>query len=250
MLLMLIISALVVGVSLGLLGAGGSILTVPALMLLLGLDEKTAITSSLLIVSFIAFVGTLTALRHKLLNSKILLWFALLSLPAASIGAQLGAWLPNGIQTQILAIIMLFAAKKLYQPVAVEAGNTISAKRLILAASLTGLVTGLVGVGGGFLIVPALILYAGLNMQQATANSLVLIALNGAVAFSSLHLSNNTTALDWTVIFIMAGVGALAVIAGQKISTHLDQTLLKRCFSILLILVALSLIVQSVKGYF
>ncbi|MCF2950005.1 sulfite exporter TauE/SafE family protein [Paraglaciecola aquimarina] len=249
MLLMLIISALVVGISLGLLGAGGSILTVPALILLLDMDEKTAITSSLLIVSLIALTGALSAFKQKLLVKKVLLWFALLSLPAASIGAQVGAWLPNGLQTIILASIMLFAAKKLFHPSSIQGAKILSVKQLVVAASITGFITGLVGVGGGFLIVPALVLYAGLTMQQATANSLVLIALNGAVAFFSLRVSGNALDLDWMVILIMAGVGALAVLLGQKISHFLDQTILKRSFSILLLLVALSLMTQSINTF-
>jgi uncharacterized membrane protein YfcA len=246
---MLIISALVVGVSLGLLGAGGSILTVPALILLLGMDEKTAITSSLLIVALIALTGALGALKQKLLVKKVIFWFALLSLPAASIGAQVGAWLADGLQTQILAIIMLFSAYKLFHPSPIQGTNILSVKRLIVAALITGFITGLVGVGGGFLIVPALVLYAGLSMQQATANSLVLIAVNGAVAFSSLRMSGHATELDWTVIILMAAVGSLAVLVGQKVSSYLNQKLLKRSFSILLILVSLSLIVQSLSRH-
>jgi uncharacterized membrane protein YfcA len=249
MLLMLIFSALIVGISLGLLGAGGSILTVPALILLLGMDEKTAITSSLLIVSFIALTGTLGALKQKLLVIKVLLWFTLASLPAAWLGAQVGAWLPNGLQTILLATIMLLAAKKLFSPTSLSPQQSLSLKQLIVAAVLTGFTTGLVGVGGGFLIVPALVLYAGLTMQQAAANSLALIAINGAVAFFSLHMSDNAISLNWTVILTMASVGALAVLIGQKISTYLDQALLKRWFSILLILVALTLFVQSINAH-
>jgi hypothetical protein len=244
MFLMLLVSALIVGMSLGLLGAGGSILTVPALMLLLEMTEKTAIASSLAIVALIAFTGVLSAIKHKTLQPKILFWFVVSSLPAAAIGAYLGTLFANGVQTVLLTIVMLLAAKKMFSSSPIRPLDQIQIPKLLFAGALTGLVTGLVGVGGGFLIVPALVIYAGLTMQQAIANSLLLIALNASTAFVTLYFGPQMPAIDWTVIGVMAGVGSVAVIAGQTLANKLDQKLLKRVFASLLVLVALSLLIN------
>ncbi|MGS2720015.1 sulfite exporter TauE/SafE family protein [Paraglaciecola aestuariivivens] len=247
---LLFISALIVGLSLGLLGAGGSILTVPALMLILGMEEKAAIASSLAIVSVIAFSSIFSSLKAKLLQFKVLLIFMLASLPAASAGAYLGTLLPNGIQTLLLSCIMLIAAYKMFYSNAVSSTQVSHPVKLTLAALMTGLVTGLVGIGGGFLLVPALVIYAGLSMQQAVANSLILIAVNGMTAFSTLYFSPNMPVVDLSVIVVMAAVGMLAVIVGQHFATKLNQTLLKRAFAALLVLVSLGLVINLGLNYF
>jgi uncharacterized membrane protein YfcA len=215
-------------------------------MLLLGMDEKSAIASSLAIVSVIAVTGAFSALKHKTLQPKIVMWFVLTSLPAASFGAYLGTLLADGIQTILLTIIMLLAASKMFSTSAISPSNHSHLPKLLVAGALTGLVTGLVGVGGGFLIVPALVLYAGLTMQQSVANSLALIAFNGATAFFTLYQGQQMPEIDWIVIAVMAGVGSIAVLAGQKVANRLDQGLLKKVFAGLLVLVALGLIVKLI----
>ncbi len=244
MFVMLLLSALIVGLSLGLLGAGGSILTVPALMLLLGMEEKVAIASSLIIVAAIAFTGLLNAVRKKVLETNILLWFALASIPAASIGAYMGVLLPEGMQTILLVIVMLFAAYKMFFPNTQPNAYQQNKVKLLVSGAAAGLVTGLVGVGGGFLMVPALIIYAGLNMQKAVANSLVLIAINASFAFITLQLSNQSMQLDWLVIAVMAIVGSLSVLIGQKVASKLNQQLLKRAFALILLFVGVGLLIH------
>lgn len=241
MFLMLLISALIIGLSLGLLGAGGSILTVPALMLLIGLDEKSAIASSLFIVAGIACVGAIKALKSKALNLKVLGAFGLSSLPAAGVGAHIGVLLPNGGQTLLLIAIMLFSASKMLRAKGAGQPGELNLKVVFLSGIGAGLLTGIVGIGGGFLIVPALVLFAGLSMQQATANSLALITLNGGGAFVTLFASSQMPSLDWQIIAVMTGVGAVSVWVGQGISAKMNQKLLKRCFGVLLIMVAATL---------
>lgn len=244
MFVMLLLSALIVGLSLGLLGAGGSILTVPALMLLLGMEEKLAIASSLIIVAVIAFTGLLNAARKKVLETNILLWFALASIPAASIGAYMGVLLPEGMQTILLVIVMLFAAYKMFFPNTQPNAYQRNKVKLLVSGAAAGLVTGLVGVGGGFLMVPALIIYAGLTMQKSVANSLVLIAINASFAFITLQLSNPSIQLDWLVIVVMATVGSLSVLIGQKVASKLNQQLLKRGFALILLFVGVGLLIH------
>lgn len=244
MFMMLLVSALIVGISLGLLGAGGSILTVPALMLLMGMNEKTAIACSLAIVGLIAFSGIFSSIKNKTLQPKILFWFILSSLPAASFGAYLGALFADGMQTLILIAVMLLAASRMFLNSSIQPTQNTQIPKLLFAGALTGLVTGIVGVGGGFLIVPALVVFAGLTMQQAVANSLLLIALNATTAFGTLYVSPQMPEIDWTVIAVMAAVGSVAVVAGQSLAHTLEQRLLKGIFASLLVLVAISLLVN------
>ena len=244
MFLMLLLSALIVGMSLGLLGAGGSILTVPALMLLLGMNEKTAIACSLAIVALIAFTGIFTALKQKTLQPRLLFWFVISSLPAAATGAYLGTLFANGVQTVLLTVVMLLAAWKMFSLSPIRPAEKTQIPKLLFAGAMTGLVTGLVGVGGGFLIVPALVIFAGLTMQQAVANSLLLIALNASTAFATLNFGPQMPTIDWTVIGVMGAVGSVAVIAGQKLASKLNQKLLKRIFASLLVFIAISLLIN------
>lgn len=245
MFVMLLFSALIIGLSLGLLGAGGSILTVPALVLLLGMNEKSAIASSLAIVSLIALTGMLNAVKKGALLPEALVWFGLISMPAASLGAYLGVLLPDGLQTLLLTLVMIVAAVKMVRSSKVDDRSNYSRKRLLVAGGLAGAVTGIVGIGGGFLIVPALVLYAGLTMQQAVANSLVLILINGSVAFMTLLASPHTPQIDWLVILVMALIGSMAVLVGQRVSGKLNQRRLKKGFAVLLIIVAVSLLTET-----
>jgi uncharacterized membrane protein YfcA len=239
MLLMLLLSAVIIGVSLGLLGAGGSILTVPALTLVLGMDEKTAVTSSLIIVGLIAVVGTLKAYRQGALDMRLILTFGLVSLPLAAVGARLGLWMPAGGQTLLLVAVMLIVALRMLRNKATASARPASAFVLLTAAAVVGLITGIVGVGGGFLIVPALVVFAGVSMNAAIANSLALIVINAIAAFLAISISKQSPILDWVIILTMAGVGAIAVLAGQGLASRLPQHQLKRGFA--LILMALSI---------
>lgn len=245
MFVMLLISALVVGLSLGLLGAGGAILTVPTLVLLLGMNEKSAIASSLAIVSFIALTGIINAVKKGALIPKILGWFAVSSLPSASLGAYVGVLLPVGVQTLLLTLVMLIAAFKMVRSSTVAISQEVVRSKLLMAGALAGFVTGIVGIGGGFLLVPALVIYAGLTMQQAVANSLALIVINGGIAFVTLQLGSRVPEIDWIVIGVMAAMGSVAVLVGQKISGKLNQQGLKKGFAVLLVIVAISLLIKQ-----
>jgi hypothetical protein len=242
---MLLLSSIIIGLSLGLLGAGGSILTVPALTLILGMEEKTAVTSSLMIVGLIALVGALKAYRQGELQKRLIFSFGLVSLPFAALGARLGMWMPAGGQTLLLVGVMLIVSLKILRNKTSAAATTPSTVALLIAAAAVGLLTGIVGVGGGFLIVPALLVFAGVNMTTAVANSLALIVINGITAFLTISLSNQSPTLDWVVILTMAGVGAIAVLAGQNLASHLPQQLLKRGFAMILLGLSVWLIIDQ-----
>ena len=243
---MLILASLVVGLSLGLMGAGGSILTVPLLMLLMGMGEKAAIVHGLLIVPAIAAVGASVAARRGGVNVRVLGLFALSSMPAASLGAFLGMQLPNGIQTLILAVLMMFAAFKMIASSRNTSTPQISRVRLLFAGGGAGLLTGLVGVGGGFLIVPALVLYAGLSMHSAVANSLILIVLNALLAFVTASSTNAAVMIEWHVVAVMSGIGGIAVAAAQITGAMISQVTLKRGFAYCLMLISVGMALNVV----
>ena len=245
----LLLSAIVIGLSLGLLGAGGSILTVPALTLLLAMDEKTAVTSSLIIVGLIALVGAIKAYQKSQLDKRLILSFAIASLPFSALGARIGLWLPEGGQTLLLVVVMLVASFNMLRNNTSPSVTKPSTFALLTAASAVGLLTGTVGVGGGFLIVPALLAFAAVNMTTAVANSLALIVINGLTAFFAISLSNQTPALNWVIIFTMTGVGAVAVLVGQSIALGLSQQLLRRGFALILVGLGIWLVFeQFIKG--
>lgn len=243
--LMLLLSSIIIGLSLGLLGAGGSILTVPALTLILGMGEKTAVTSSLMIVGLIALVGALKAYRQGELQKRLIFSFGLVSLPFAALGARLGMWMPAGGQTLLLVGVMLIVSLKMLRNKTSAAATTPSKVALLIAAAAVGLLTGIVGVGGGFLIVPALLVFAGVSMTTAVANSLALIVINGITAFLAISLSNQSPTLDWVIILTMAGVGAITVLASQNLASHLPQQLLKRGFAMILLGLSIWLIIDQ-----
>ena len=173
----IILGAAIIGLSLGLLGSGGSILTVPILTYLLGMPEKTAVASSLAIVGGISLIGALPLLRRGLVDGRALLAFG----PPSMLGTVAGAWLaqrlPEGSQLLIFAPVMLVAAWRMASGGAASVqGPRKSAWAIALAGIGVGLLTGLVGIGGGFLIVPALVLLLGLPMPRAVATSLDTVA--------------------------------------------------------------------------
>lgn len=234
-----IIGAGVIGLSLGLMGSGGSILTVPVLVYLLGQEEKLAIAGSLLIVGTIAFVGAIPYVMRKLVDWQNVCWFGIPGMVGTYIGAYLSQFIPGIAQLTLFAMLMLFAAYKMFkQPNAIENAVT---QRTVINISIDGLVvgvvTGIVGVGGGFLIVPALVLMGGLSMRRAVATSLVIIALKSYSGFYKYWelLKEQGYSFDWSTLLTVAGIGILGAFAGNQISEKLPQQQLKHFFGLFLI---------------
>lgn len=245
MLMLTLISGLVIGASLGVLGAGGAILTVPALMYLVGMGEKTAIAHSVVMVGIIALTGTLMNWRRGHLPAGSVYWlFALASVPAAALGAVISTHIDSVWQLSLLITLMLVAAIKMLKPATPGALNRPSMLRLFIAGSGTGAVTGLAGVGGGFLMVPALVLYAGLSISQATATSLALIVLNTLSAGVTLYSLEQ--ALQWqsSVLLAVSAFGIAGVLAGQRVSARLPAATLRRIFALGLLLLSVVLTID------
>lgn len=241
--------AIAVGVSLGLFGSGGSILTVPVLVYLFGQDEKLAIAGSLAIVGTIAAVGALPYVRSRLVDWRTVLAFGVPGMSGTYLGAWLAGFVPGAVQLLIFAAVMLLAAGFMLRPPRLEAAAAAPRAiwKIVLDGLLVGILTGLVGVGGGFLIVPALVLLVGLPMHRAVATSLVIIALKSFSGFIKYVdvLGAQGLDIDWTVIALVAGLGIAGSVLGSTVGYHVPKDRLARYFAWFLLVMAAFIIATT-----
>lgn len=230
--------AVLIGISLGLLGGGGSILTVPVFVYVLDIEPKPAIAMSLAVVGMTSLVGTFRHWRAGNTNVRVALLFGAFAMAGTLAGTRLATLVSGRVQMILFAIVMLAAAIAMLRSAPVTPAKSVAAgdPRLIASVAIpVGLLTGLVGVGGGFLIVPALVLLARLPMKQAVGTSLLVIALNSFVGFAG-YLDQ--VEVRWA---FMAGFTALAI-AGILLGTHLvrfvSPAALKRGFAIFLLVMS------------
>lgn len=238
------LGAIGIGLSLGLLGSGGSILTVPVLVYLVGQDEKVAIAGSLAVVGTIALAGAMQYLRSGQVDWRNVGWFGVPGMAGTWLGAMIAAYVSGQVQLALFAGVMLVAAYMMLRGNGIDAGShrVPRATWKIAADGLAvGALTGLVGVGGGFLIVPALVLLGGLSMHSAVATSLVIIALksySGFIKYLSV-LESQGLHLDWKVLGIVTGLGIAGSWAGNRLAGRIPQGALRKMFGVFLILMGI-----------
>jgi uncharacterized membrane protein YfcA len=247
--------AVAIGISLGLLGSGGSILTVPVLVYLIGQDEKVAIAGSLFVVGTIALAGSMQYLRAKLVDWHNVLVFGLPGMVGTYAGAALAAYLSGIMQLTLFAGVMLLASWFMLRPMDLGPSDEHKPRATwkIAGDGLgVGLLTGLVGVGGGFLIVPALVLLGGMAMHRAVATSLVIIALKSYSGFYKYTdvLEDQNLTLDWNTLMIVTGLGIAGSFAGGKLANRLPQATLKKSFGIFLIIMGIYILIRSAPDAF
>ena len=246
------LGAMAIGLSLGLLGSGGSILTVPVLVYLVGQDEKLAIAGSLAIVGSIALAASLPYLRKKLIDWRIVVLFGIPGMAGTYAGAWMASWVSGLVQLTLFAIVMLLASWQMLKPTTID--DTPHEPREVwkigLDGLLVGILTGLVGVGGGFLIVPALVLLGGLRMHRAVATSLIIIALKSFTGFWKYLdvLDQHGLSLDWNVIIIVTAIGVMGSFAGSRIATLVDQDKLKKIFGLFLIIMSIYILAHTLPS--
>jgi len=240
------IGALAIGVGLGLLGSGGSILTVPALVYLAHQDEKVAIASSLGIVAGISVVAAIPYARRREIDMRSVLRFGLPGILGTFGGAWLAQFVSARTQLELLAAVMVLAAVLMFrtQREEREPGRAHATWLIALEGLGVGVLTGLVGVGGGFLIVPALVLLGGLPMRRAVGTSLVIIALKSLVGFAKYVdvLGDLGLSIDWNVLAVFTGFGVAGSLLGGRVSTLVQQHALQRGFSALLVVVGAAIL--------
>lgn len=251
-----ILGALVVGMSLGIFGSGGSILTVPVLVYLLQHPEKTAIAESLGIVGSIALVASLPYLRAKLIDWRLALVFGVPGMLGTAAGAWVSGFVPGYAQLLVFAIVMALAARAMWKrsspsrtprdsdspppPEDTAGGHHASIPAAASQGVGVGLLTGFVGVGGGFLIVPALVLVGRLSMRRAVATSLVIIAMNSAAGLLKHYdeLMGHGMNPRWDVMLVFVAVGVVGSFAGRALQGRINQRALQRGFAVFLIVMA------------
>ncbi len=242
-----LLGALTIGLSLGIFGSGGSILTVPVLIYLLHHQDKVAIAESLGIVGAIALISAIPYAKAKLTDWRTAILFGLPGMAGTWLGAWFAAFVAGYVQLFVFAGVMVFAAARMWKRSGAAAAETPEADRKQRAAIriaaqglCVGVLTGFVGVGGGFLIVPALVLLGGLSMRRAVATSLVIIALNSSSGFwKYLHvLDTFNTTVDWRTIGLFIVIGGVGSFVGKAMNDRINQAALQRGFAIFLVVMA------------
>lgn len=260
--LAILLAGLVTGLVLGIFGSGGSIITTPALLYLLDVEPKSAIAMSLGIVAVTASITALQHWRWGNVNLKITAVFGTFGVMGTYAGALLGVITPVVIQLTIFALVMYAAAYKMLKPkpkhksqqhksigAAAVAdcldgySDELQYTHIAIHGIAVGILTGVVGVGGGFLIVPALVLLSGLPMKQAVGTSLSIVALKSFAGFAGYA---GAVEINYALMASFTGVAIVGSIIGSLISNRLPAALLKRGFGIFLVFVASYILFKSV----
>ncbi|RUO28826.1 sulfite exporter TauE/SafE family protein [Aliidiomarina sedimenti] len=247
---MALFGALIIGLSLGLFGSGGSILTVPVLLYLLHQDPQVAIASSLLIVAGISFFGSVQNAFKKLISWRHVGFFGVPGVFGTWLGALAGLMVDPRWQLLVFSLLMIVAAYMMWRARLPELGAPIVIRpwKVMAEGLIVGCITGFVGVGGGFLIVPALVLLGGLSMPIGIATSLVIIALKSVVGFTQYYvpMTNAGYQFEMGVIATMIVAGVIGSFGGSWLAIRLPKQKMQRGFAVFLVLMAAVVIYQSV----
>ncbi|MBI3137503.1 MAG: sulfite exporter TauE/SafE family protein [Sphingobacteriales bacterium] len=256
------IAAVLIGISLGLAGSGGSILTVPVLVYLMGVDPLVATTSSLFIVGATSLIGGLRAYSRKLLDFRAVTEFGFPSifsifltrhylLPAIpdtlfSLGTVTVT--KNMLLMVVFAVLMLLASYSMIKNKetstekvkAKEGGERVFP--LMFFGLVIGVVTGMLGAGGGFLIIPTLVLFLGLDMKTAVGTSLLIIAINALFGFlfSLKHFE-----FDWTLLGIFTLLSAAGLFIGSRLSEKISPASLRKGFGWFVLIMGILIIIRE-----
>ncbi|WP_347753767.1 sulfite exporter TauE/SafE family protein [Agrococcus sp. ProA11] len=237
--------ALVVGISLGLLGGGGSILTVPILTGVAGLEPRVAIASSLFVVGATSAVGLVQHARGGRVRWRVGLIFGAAGIVGALAGGLLGGLLPSAVLMLLLAVTMVAAAIAMLRRRRGDAGGDTHPRvlRILLLGVGVGMLAGLVGAGGGFLIVPALIVLAGISAAAAIGTSLLVIAMQSLAGLAAQPAFFD---IPWELVLPFTAIAIAGSFLGSALTGRIPDRVLRRGFAILLLLVAAGLVVQQV----
>lgn len=239
-------AAIIIGISLGLIGGGGSILTVPVLVYILEVDPVLATAYSLFVVGSTSLVGSITYMQKKLVDYKTALVFAIPSFVAVFLTRKfLVPALPDPLFTitgfeisKNVGIMVFFAIIMLAVSISMITGKKckdcdenepvrFNFPMIALEGSIVGVITGIVGAGGGFLIIPALVILARLPMKMAVGTSLLIIAAKSLIGFLG-DLSTQT--IDWNMLLIFTGLSIIGIFIGSALSKKINEKILKTGF--------------------
>jgi len=244
-----------IGLSLGVLGGGGSILTVPIFVYVLGFGVKEAIAMSLLVVGAVSLMGVVSHWRAGNVNLRIAAIFGGVAMAGTYLGARLAVFFSGQAQLALFAVVMLVAAFFMFRDERAPArplrpvapGTTAPLVEMPLALIVVeglavGILTGLVGVGGGFLIVPALVLLGKVPMKQAVGTSLLVIAMKSGAGFVG-YLGQVT--VPWLFMTQFTAVAVVGILIGSHVVRYIPQTALRRSFAVFLIVMGGFILYQN-----
>ncbi|MDX1627711.1 MAG: sulfite exporter TauE/SafE family protein [Fulvivirga sp.] len=261
------IAALLIGLSLGLIGSGGSILTVPVLVYLFDIDPILATAYSLFIVGISAMVGGINNARQGLVSYKTGIVF---TIPAFIAVYLTRLWLVpalpenwvtfNGFSITkdtgilaIFAILMVLASISMIRSKKKKAGDIAAAQKalkpkfnvpmIVLEGTVVGALTGLVGAGGGFLIIPALVLFAKLPMKMAVGTSLFIIAIKSLIGFTGDIQAGQP--IDWSFLIIITAIASSGIFFGSYLASKIDGKKLKKGFGYFVLVMGIYMIIKE-----
>ncbi len=247
MLLLTVLLAAGVGVSLGLLGGGGSILAVPLLVSVGGLDAQPAVAVSLLVVAVTSAVGVLPHARAHRVRWRAGLTFAPAGMAGAYLGGRLAALVPGTVLLSCFAAVMLIASLAMIRGRRGTQGSVARPAALVPLGAAVGTLTGFVGAGGGFMIVPALTLVGGLSMTEAVGTSLLVISLQSAAGLGG-HLSG--TSLPLALTAGVTGSAVLGSLAGARLGRRVQASALRVGFGWFVMVVGALVLAQQLPEPF
>ncbi len=254
--------ALLIGLVIGLFGGGGSILAVPVFVYLFHLNPILATSYSLFVVGFSAAVGTLININNKLIRYKTAFIFVLPALGSVFFTrSYIITNLPNilfdlgfVLVTKEMALMLLFSIVIILSALSILKKNklavlhkpiTINYYLLFIVGLGVGLLTGLVGAGGGFIIVPALVVYASLDIKQAVATSLIIITFNALFGFVA---DSTQVTIDWRFLMIFTSISIFGIFIGSYVSNFIEEKSLKKSFARFMLLMAILIIYNEFIG--
>lgn len=241
--------AVLIGVSLGLLGGGGSILAVPLLVYVADLPPKEAIATSLLVVGATSAVGVLPHARAHRVRWRTGLIFGLAGMTGAYAGGRLAEFIPAAVLLTGFAIMMLATAIAMIRgrrsPEGKPVPHELPVFRVILEGVVVGLVTGLVGAGGGFLVVPALALLGGLPMPVAVGTSLVVIAMK---SFAGLAGYLSSVSINWGLATAVTAAAIVGSFLGGRLAGELPADVLRKAFGWFVVVMGVFVLAQQLPA--
>ena len=255
------LASIAIGIALGLIGGGGSILTVPVLVYLFGQEAVSATAYSLFIVGLTSAVGSVTYFRQGLVNIKTALVFGAPSIVAVF---ATRAWIVPAIPKEVLnlgsfvltkpmLLMVLFAVLMVaasYSMIKKKKGGEAEAEQpqsfnyplILLEGSIVGILTGLVGAGGGFLIIPALVILSKLPMKEAVGTSLVIIAAKSLIGFFG---EGAETAINWPFLLAISGFAIVGIFIGSMLSKKIDGNKLKPAFGWFVLVMGVYILIKE-----
>ena len=255
-------AAVLIGISLGLIGGGGSILTVPVLVYLFGMDAFTATEYSLFVVGISSLVGSGSYFKKGLINFKIAMIFGIPSIisifltrlyllpliPEEVLKIQNFTITKNIFLLLIFAVLMIFASYKMIIKSISEKPleHQTDQNSVFLAAGqglIVGVLTGLVGAGGGFMIIPALVNLLKIPMKVAIGTSLVIISINSLIGFLS---SVNHVQIEWKLLLSITAIAVAGIIIGSQVSKKIDGKKLKPTFGWFILIMGIYIIAKEI----